>query len=662
MRLRRLTVENFGPYVGKQEIDLDVPPSSPIILIHGENGRGKTSIYNAIRWCLYRSTTDRRARERSTHSLMSYEALDAGEFFMTVILEFEHDGAEYRLERHVQANRRPASDAALTFSVFMRRDGIVMASEDVEDHIANILHPGIARFFLFDAEMLSQYEALVDEPGRDSDLVRDSIERILGLPALQLMQGDLRMLRAGAEARQLATVKATQKHQVLVAKVQQAEEALAGIDTDVQALDGLLQQADADRAAVSEELKQFIDVQADVKELESLEAEERKEHERELRGLDRFRVVVAGGWWAPLVAPVREKLAAARGEIEAATKNIQSDATSRHFMHLIQHAVENGRCEICAQAIDIGARARLVTALEDLHSKLKAVRDQQGQLSAAVKIQTALQPFDDAELLGRLRQAELEVRKSRLRQRTMAGRADELRQRLRDHPKAEISSLENRLTVASERIRTLKEKLAVRRLDRAQQAAQLQSLQKDIQKLPGADPRTSAEFAIYSTLDGVFEHALTDFRTQLRSDVQEQASVIFRELSNEQDYGGLRINDQFGLQVVDRAGAIIGEISAGYSQIVALSLVGALNRCATRVGPVVMDTPFGRLDIRHRERILRFIPTLAPQVILLVQSGELDRERDLHYLEGKIGRELTIQRISHLSSRIEPTERALERV
>jgi hypothetical protein len=40
-------------------------------------------------------------------------------------------------------------------------------------------------------------------------------------------------------------------------------------------------------------------------------------------------------------------------------------------------------------------------------------------------------------------------------------------------------------------------------------------------------------------------------------------------------------------------------VSAGSEQIVALSLIGALNRCATREGPVVMDTPFGRLDRRH---------------------------------------------------------------
>ena len=57
-----------------------------------------------------------------------------------------------------------------------------------------------------------------------------------------------------------------------------------------------------------------------------------------------------------------------------------------------------------------------------------------------------------------------------------------------------------------------------------------------------------------------------------------------------------------------------------------------------------MDTPFGRLDTRHRENVLRFVPTLGTQVILLVQSGELDRERDLQFVEGVIGREYMLFR------------------
>lgn len=57
-----------------------------------------------------------------------------------------------------------------------------------------------------------------------------------------------------------------------------------------------------------------------------------------------------------------------------------------------------------------------------------------------------------------------------------------------------------------------------------------------------------------------------------------------------------------------------------------------------------MDTPFGRLDVHHRKNILEFVPSMGSQVILLVQSGEFDRERDLTHLTGKVGREYWLVR------------------
>jgi DNA sulfur modification protein DndD len=57
-----------------------------------------------------------------------------------------------------------------------------------------------------------------------------------------------------------------------------------------------------------------------------------------------------------------------------------------------------------------------------------------------------------------------------------------------------------------------------------------------------------------------------------------------------------------------------------------------------------MDTPFGRLDRRHRANILKFAPNFGAQVVLLVQSGELERDRDLNDLRQYIAHEYVIDR------------------
>jgi hypothetical protein len=44
-----------------------------------------------------------------------------------------------------------------------------------------------------------------------------------------------------------------------------------------------------------------------------------------------------------------------------------------------------------------------------------------------------------------------------------------------------------------------------------------------------------------------------------------------------------------------------------------------------------MDTPFGRLDPHHTANVVKALPSMAEQVILFVQEGEIDRAtvRDL---------------------------------
>jgi len=132
-------------------------------------------------------------------------------------------------------------------------------------------------------------------------------------------------------------------------------------------------------------------------------------------------------------------------------------------------------------------------------------------------------------------------------------------------------------------------------------------------------------------------------------------------LSNEQDYERLRITPQYGLVLTNKEGRTIHQRSAGSEQVLALSLIGALNRCATREAPVIMDTPFGRLDVGHRANILKFAPSFGRQVLLLVQSGEFDRSRDMEYLAGKVSREYRITRAGASDrSTIEPVREDLE--
>lgn len=66
------------------------------------------------------------------------------------------------------------------------------------------------------------------------------------------------------------------------------------------------------------------------------------------------------------------------------------------------------------------------------------------------------------------------------------------------------------------------------------------------------------------------------------------------------------------------------EASAGESQVFAMALVAAVGELAPRHLPVIIDTPLGRLDPDHRERILAYFTGRPVQTVLLSQPDEVN--------------------------------------
>ena len=102
--------------------------------------------------------------------------------------------------------------------------------------------------------------------------------------------------------------------------------------------------------------------------------------------------------------------------------------------------------------------------------------------------------------------------------------------------------------------------------------------------------------------------------------------MLFHRMTTEkQDYASLAINDHYGLTIVHKDGRTEDSRSSGAEQVVALALMGALQANAPLRGPIVMDTPFGRLDPQHTANVVTALPTMAEQVVIFVQEGEIDR-------------------------------------
>lgn len=151
----------------------------------------------------------------------------------------------------------------------------------------------------------------------------------------------------------------------------------------------------------------------------------------------------------------------------------------------------------------------------------------------------------------------------------------------------------------------------------------------------------------------IFEQAIDLFRSNLKKNVEKDATELFKKLSAEKDYEKLSINDSYGLSIINSSGVEAPNRSAGYEHIVALSLIGALHKNAPLKGPIIMDSPFGRLDPENKRNMCSVLPDLADQVILLMYDDEIDSELIRDILKSNLLVEHNLVRVESMNTRID---------
>lgn len=103
-------------------------------------------------------------------------------------------------------------------------------------------------------------------------------------------------------------------------------------------------------------------------------------------------------------------------------------------------------------------------------------------------------------------------------------------------------------------------------------------------------------------------------------------TTVYMQLAHKDQVSKIEIKDDGSTKILGKSGReITFDRSAGENQIFATALIAGLAKVSGVKAPMVVDTPLGRLDSRHRENILRFwTDDKSRQVILLSQDEEID--------------------------------------
>lgn len=108
-------------------------------------------------------------------------------------------------------------------------------------------------------------------------------------------------------------------------------------------------------------------------------------------------------------------------------------------------------------------------------------------------------------------------------------------------------------------------------------------------------------------------------------EISREVTDVFQKLSHKRQVAHIKINEQGESSLHSKEGnEITLDRSAGENQIFATAMIAGLAKTSGFHIPLIVDTPLGRLDVQHRERILEYwLSDTERQVILLSHNAEI---------------------------------------
>ena len=308
-------------------------------------------------------------------------------------------------------------------------------------------------------------------------------------------------------------------------------------------------------------------------------------------------------------------------------------------------AVADRHCGICDQDV-VGPSLQKLSASIPGGSESSATPP--GGITNAMSRLADLNKFRDADNAGEIRQLWRQAEAAKLRQVSLKDRLADLKSALADSNQDSIRRSKASYGEVVEKQAAVRKAIEEETKKAEEKDQNIQRIKKKLEAFGDSDLRVGQRRAkMLHDAAEVFGAAVERYKAELRARVEATGTKLFLSMTTERrDYAGLAINESYGLNIKHKDGRTEEARSAGAEHVVALALMGALQRNAPLRGPIVMDSPFGRLDEEHTDNVIKALPDMAEQVVLLVYEAEVGKAQMRKLLGPHLLREYQLDRVS----------------
>ncbi len=637
MTITRIQVTNFGVFGGAEQLVLhNHRATKPVVLVGGENGRGKTTLLEAVFLCLYGKLSPfARGDRRSYSSYLASRVHDrqgATTAAIAIDLSLYLDGepAALRVRRTWTAN---SSKPGERFSVLrLGGPGELMQDQWIPDdwlsenwdlYWPRVFPVEIAELFFFDGERISE----LADPTRAAKVVRDSLYALCGIAPVAQLQRDLQIVQ-----------KRALKDNDLPGEESKLPEARAALDQAI----GACEAVELNRDTVARELATLEQKLESIRnQIQVLGGTDTLRHRDELhqesaalldylRGIDEQLRVLAGSQ-LPLrvVDEIARRAAVSAAAAEERTQTAMEEKQVREHRDALMQRLANARSpealavreevalyfqEALAQTKrpggDAGFWPKLLSGAQRNISSSLSAADAQAKSAAALLEERKETVDKQSQVTSRLLALPAED--------SVAGYLNQ-----EDELLGRKASLEEQYSALGQDLAAehRRREDAERRYTRVlEEENQNQEARNDAARIAWHAERSSQLFAeLESRL--VRKHA-----SRLEIELTEKLSMLHSKRLVEH----VRINPHsFALELHEPSGGVIdpGRLSAGERQLLAVAALWAIQSYSQQKLPLLIDTPLGRLDQTHRANMVtRFLTEASHQCIVFSTDSEITAE------------------------------------
>ncbi|WP_052879483.1 DNA sulfur modification protein DndD [Vibrio coralliirubri] len=618
MIFEQVMLNNFGIYQGEHIVDLNVTDhTKPVVLFGGLNGGGKTTFLDSLQLALYGKNAKCSNRGKLSYSDYLKQAVNrySENKSASVALSFRHTQRTQTKRYEVIRSWEAIANKEITDKVQVLVNGELdkLLTDNWNDFVSEFIPQSMSELFFFDGEKI---EDLAD-PVRSAQLLKTGIEALLGLELFTQLSKDLNSQKRRRQERNLDSTASK--------KVEELKQRKELLDSNLFSIEESIQKTLDVENALTDQLKD-IEIQMQTSGANLLDDVNNIQFDRrgiasQLEAIDHNLIKLAAGAMPLAIA-----------------QTLLQETKQQALLEDEATGFDNAQKHIKANNDELVKRLKATTTndvAEQVNQLLNSIwKESEDSLSQEKYLNTNPVIFDFAQTAIESEKTESEelIKQKKELQETLAlldkkldavPDSESVKEQIEEKGRVEASIAHSKTTLDS-----LMEEMALCKTQINENEARLDAtlIQQNAENFEGKRNEQVAEHLV--EMKGIVD----TFKAQL---IKENIATLEKRIKSKFDslerkselVAKVKINPEtFNLTLLGLDGLALDtkRLSAGERQLLSVAILWALAEASGKEIPTIIDTPMGRLDGKHRTKLVEnYFPEAAGQVILLSTDEEI---------------------------------------